>query len=611
MIGGTFRRPRAVERLVLSRYMAKDHQSVLFVKKHKIAVGIVLVIIATGGFGITRAMTQQEAPTQYVVASVEQGTIISTISGTGQVSASNQVEIKTETAGKVTMASLKNGQAITKGTVLARLDATDAAKDLRSAQLSLESARLELEKLRQPVDAATVLEAENQITQLEQDRAQAQKDIRQAYEDGYNNVADAFLDLPSIVTELGDLIDNPNNYLSESRAGSVNRVAAQYRDDALVQYEEAEDLFDQVFSLYKQSSRASSDGDIELLIERVHVTAQATADAVKDINNLIDYLESKSDAQNRDPSMTTDQATLDEYTGIINSHISALSGVEQSIDNSYNDIKNAELSITQKKLALEQTKAGTDELDLKSAQLTITERQNAVRDAQEKFADYTVTAPFDGIIADVAAKSGETLSSGAVVATLITSQKIAEISLNEVDVAKVAVGQKTTLTFDAVSDSTITGEVTEIDSLGTVDQGVVSYTVKILFDTQDDRIKSGMTVSAAIITAVRQDVLVVPSGAVKTQGAMSYVELFPSGADLRSTDQGVISATPPQQRLVEVGLASDTSVEIVSGLAEGDQVVTRTITSAAAVQASGQQAPSLFGGAGAMRGTGNSVRIQR
>ena len=99
---------------------------------------------------------------------------------------------------------------------------------------------------------------------------------------------------------------------------------------------------------------------------------------------------------------------------------------------------------------------------------------------------------------------------------LITKQKIAEISLNEVDAAKVKVGQKVTLTFDAIDGLSITGEVSEIDALGTVSQGVVTYGVKIAFDTQDERVKSGMSVSAAIITDVKQNVLLVPNAAVKS-----------------------------------------------------------------------------------------------
>ncbi len=156
-------------------------------------------------------------------------------------------------------------------------------------------------------------------------------------------------------------------------------------------------------------------------------------------------------------------------------------------------------------------------------------------------------------------------SSGTVVATVITRQQIAEISLNEVDMAKVKVSQKTNLTFDAVEGLNIVGEVSEIDTLGTVSQGVVTYNVKINFDTQDERVKPGMSVSVEIITDVKQDVLLVPNAAIKSQNNTQYVEVM-------GTNNIIHSQT------IETGISNDTYTEITGGLAEGDKVVTQTVS---------------------------------
>jgi multidrug efflux pump subunit AcrA (membrane-fusion protein) len=144
--------------------------------------------------------------------------------------------------------------------------------------------------------------------------------------------------------------------------------------------------------------------------------------------------------------------------------------------------------------------------------------------------------------------------------------------LNEVDIAKIKLGQKTTVTFDAIEDLTLTGEVVEIDSVGTVSQGVVSYVVKINFDTNDDRIKPGMSISASIITNTAQDVLVIPSSAVKTKNGISYVE------KLDKSLSGSSATSFPAQTKVEIGLSDDSKTEIISGLNEGDFVVTKTVS---------------------------------
>ena len=204
-------------------------------------------------------------------------------------------------------------------------------------------------------------------------------------------------------------------------------------------------------------------------------------------------------------------------------------------------------------------------------------------------------APADGVAAKINFKKSDSVSGGAIAATFITNQRIAEISLNEIDVAKIKVGQKSTLTFDAIPDLSISGEVAEIDTIGTVSQGVVSYMVKITFDTQDERVKPGMSVSAAIITNVKTDVLMAPVSAVKSQGGMQYAEIKNSDA-------------APVQMQVETGIANDEFIEIISGVKEGDNVVSGTIsaqtnTTQTQQQSGGLRIPGLQGQGGA-RGQG-------
>ena len=190
---------------------------------------------------------------------------------------------------------------------------------------------------------------------------------------------------------------------------------------------------------------------------------------------------------------------------------------------------------------------------------------------------------------------------------MITKQKVADISFNEIDAAKIKVGQKATITFDAISELTLTGKVIEADLVGTVSQGVVTYNIKIGFDTQDDRVKPGMSVSAEIITDVIQDVLVVPNSGVKSQGGAHYVEIFDQKFRDGQNSQGIVSSTAPKKQSVEIGISDDSFTEIISGLNEGDVVVSRTISSNSAQTQTTQQSgggfriPGLPSGGGTRR----------
>ncbi|TAN33028.1 efflux RND transporter periplasmic adaptor subunit [Patescibacteria group bacterium] len=590
-----------------------------FVKNHKIIFGLIIIALAFGGYYIIKAAAGGKTEIRYVLAAAERGTLINSITGSGQIAASNQADAKAKASGDVLYVAVKQGQEVKAGAILVSLNAKDALKAVRDAQSNLTSAKLSLNKLKKAADPLSVLQAENDLEQSREAKVTAQSDLDKSYDDGYNDVAAAFLDLPATMTGLEDMIygktfdatkSNINWYLEQSAQYDYANYPkyVSYKNDAVNSYDKARIDFNTTFDAYKLSSRVSSTSTLENIIFETYETAKLIADAVKNMNDFVDaaqnaMIQAQSQIRITIPAaVSTHQTSLDSFTAKVNNQLANLLSAKQAIDSAKNSIVSADRAITEKTLSLADLKGGADPLDIKSQELAVAQRVNALTDAREKLADYAVRAPFDGVVASVTVKKGDSLSAGVAAATLITKQKLAEISLNEVDAAKVKPSQKTTLTFDAIEGLNMTGKVAEIDALGTVTQGVVTYNVKIVFDTQDKQVKPGMSVSASIITDVKQDVLLIPSAAVKTQGDASYVEIL-DGVSQAGGNQGVISAAPPRRQNVETGISNDTSIEIISGLKEGDLVVSRTITQTAA--APSQQAPSLFGGGG-NRGAGGA-----
>jgi multidrug efflux pump subunit AcrA (membrane-fusion protein) len=320
----------------------------------------------------------------------------------------------------------------------------------------------------------------------------------------------------------------------------------QYKEDTRTKYQTGRDKYDKNLDDYKAASRFSATSTIESLVNETYDTTKSIAESIKSANNLIQFYKDKLVERNLKPNILADTylSNLSSYTSETNGYLLNLLSAKNTIQSD------------------KEILAGTG-FDIRDQEIKVAQAENSLSEAKEKLADYYIRAPFSGVVAKLNVKTGDSASSGSAVATLITRQKIAEISLNEVDVAKVKVGQKVTLTFDAIENLNITGEVTEIDALGTVTQGVVNYSVKIGFDTQNERVKSGMSVSATIITEVRQDVLLVPDAAVKSNGEQ-YVEMLENNV--------------PRNQTVETGLSNDTMTEIKNGLKEGDNVVTQTIT---------------------------------
>jgi hypothetical protein len=145
----------------------------------------------------------------------------------------------------------------------------------------------------------------------------------------------------------------------------------------------------------------------------------------------------------------------------------------------------------------------------------------------------------------------------------------------------VKVGQNSRLTVDAFPGVELTGEVTTIAPVAQVQAGVVLYPVTIRLKPADPSteagqlptLRAGMTVDVTIVTSNREDALIAPLRAVKTEGKHAYIDRLVGG----------------QVERVEVtlGMMTETEVEITSGVAEGDVVV----VVAAPTQSSGEGLP--------------------
>jgi RND family efflux transporter MFP subunit len=201
-----------------------------------------------------------------------------------------------------------------------------------------------------------------------------------------------------------------------------------------------------------------------------------------------------------------------------------------------------------------------------------------------------ITAPSSGKINSLTIAEGMTLGATEGTSGNLASQRVASIitegtplasfNISEIDVSQVKSGQKATLTIDSLPDLTFTGKVVSLDRVGTTTSGVVNYPVLVKFDTSSEQVLPNMVASVSIIIDTKSDILLVPSNAVQTQDGQSTVKVLKDGR------QQVVS--------VEIGLASDTQTEIISGLSEGDTVITGTISS----EQTNQGGISLFGGFG-------------
>lgn len=269
-----------------------------------------------------------------------------------------------------------------------------------------------------------------------------------------------------------------------------------------------------------------------------------------------------------------------------------------SLKNSQNSLRSAEASLEKTLDDIHQTQygnggfagiaaAGETETQKQSRTAAEVAKDNAVNSLNSSQAQATsswlayqqlsstIIAPTSGTIGDLTLTPGLVVSGGTTNSSSNTStpQKVgivslpqgqvqATVSLSEIDVVNVQIGQKVTMTMDAFPDKTFTGKVSTIDTTGTVSSGVTTYTATIAFDIEDPHMYPNMAVNATIITNVKDDALLVPSAAIQTANGQSTVRVMKNGQI--------------QNVNVTAGDSNDTETEIDSGLNEGDSVVTGT-----------------------------------
>ncbi|MFN3374808.1 MAG: efflux RND transporter periplasmic adaptor subunit, partial [Chloroflexus sp.] len=204
--------------------------------------------------------------------------------------------------------------------------------------------------------------------------------------------------------------------------------------------------------------------------------------------------------------------------------------------------------------------------DIARAEARLAQAQAQLEAARIRLDEATLRAPFAGTVAAINVAPGEAVSGQAPIVLIDVSRYLVKVTVDEVDIARVAIGQPVEINVEALNAPPFSGQVVSIEPLPAGTSAVTAYRVTVAFDPSGQPVRPGMTISAAIVAATRSNVLQIPATAVRSVGTKTLVEV------VTMDENG-------QRKLVErsvlVGLRANGVVEIKSGLTEGEQVVVR------------------------------------
>lgn len=223
--------------------------------------------------------------------------------------------------------------------------------------------------------------------------------------------------------------------------------------------------------------------------------------------------------------------------------------------------------------------------------------QLSLQSQYDDLEDYTVKSPIAGTVIKKEYKAGDTIGNGTqalVLATVADMSKMKfTMDVDELDIAKIQLGQSVDVVADALEDQVFVGTITQIIQEGESQNGVTTYPVEVVIDTPGE-LMIGMNVTATVIVESKADVLKVPVDAVTKSGGKSYVQVLKADTKANAAAQpdGTVPAGAPiakdqpagytmedfERREVEVGINSEDEIEIISGINEGDIVYVTTNT---------------------------------
>lgn len=240
------------------------------------------------------------------------------------------------------------------------------------------------------------------------------------------------------------------------------------------------------------------------------------------------------------------------------------------------------------------------QLSYQKAKEQVNTSRESVQKAQTNLGYATITSPIDGVVLSKAVEEGQTVAASFNTPELFTIARdltdmrvIADI--DEADIGGVKEGQRVSFTVDAFPDDSFTGEVTQVRQQATTESNVVTYEVVISARNNDLKLKPGLTANVTIFTMERNDVLAVPSKALRFIPNEALLKKDQTIEDIEAkTKLWTLEGNTFKAHAVEVGTTNGMLTEILGGISEGTEVLTDFNISSGAEPGAGQQAQNPF-----------------
>jgi HlyD family secretion protein len=570
-----------------------------FLKRFKYLIIIAVIVL---GAILYFSFKPGEAPRVDTIVA-EKVDLIQEVSVVGNVKPAKSVDLAFEVGGKVKIVNADVGAEVKKDQVLAELDNSDAQTEVTQANAQVSSARATLEQYRAVLAADqakldemksgtrpeeikiaqtkidnTKSALENAKIDLENEKQEAQTDLANLYDDVVNILNDAYTKSDDAVNkQLNDLFSEatnpefsfePNNSQLEvdsltARRGSIDALAVlRSKIDSLEGSSNSE--FDEALSV----------GEVELSIVRNFLNL--ISDILKgDTNlsstNLATYRTNLNTARTNVNTALTNISNQQQLISTQkNTNQDSINTAESIVDTKEFDLQTAEDELalklagyTKEQISAQEAKVLQARANIKSQEAMINQKIANVEKAKVQLEKTIIKSPIDGVVTRQDAKEGEIVNAQTPMVAVISAAEFElETNIPEVDISKIKIGNIASITLDAYGeDEKFEAVVMMIDPAEETIEGVSTYKVTLQFVEANGRIRSGMTADIEILTNEKENIIAIPQRAIINKSGKKIVRIIKNGS--------------VEEVEVKTGMrGSDGRIEIISGISEGQTVVT-------------------------------------
>ncbi len=491
-------------------------------KKKYVLTAVVIIAIA-----ILMLVVRSQKDTPYDLAVVRVDSIAEHISASGKVEPPTKIDLHFKNSGQLTSVAVAIGDTVESGQLLAMQDTTHLDAQVLETKSSIDVQRAKLNQMiagSLPEEIALAEVAFENAKRNYEDVLRTQDNLVQV---AYTKVLNSTFEARPVDEDSDDTPPTISGTYALGREGII--TVTSYYSSGGISFK--------VSGLTNGSGSGNTVvpeplGDSGLYIIFPSSTRIENNDWVIEIPN------------KKAPDYLTNQTA---YETAMQTRQSALTAAQTLVDQ-----KRAELALKKSEIR---------PVDIAVFQAQITQAEASLQKTLAERNYLMLTAPQSGVVTDVVGEIGETVRPEQTVISLSSGDTL-QIRLNVVEdsIVNVRVGQKATITFDALKNETFSGTVVSINPAETIIGGAVYYETIVALDTLSERFRSGMTANVQIQTATATETLVVPQSAV---------EITPTQAKVLVLTDGKV-----EERVVTTGLRDGNGqIEIVSGLTEGEQVV--------------------------------------